>query len=213
MVLILDNYDSFTYNLVQYVGELGGDPHVRRSDVLTVEEALSGNFCGMIVSPGPGTPRAAGNTLQLIRGLSGVVPILGVCLGHQAIAEAFGGHVVRGERPVHGKSSEISHDGRGVFSGLPQPLQVGRYHSLVVGPESLPKCLRVTAQTNDGTVMGLRHSNLPVEGVQFHPESVLTKHGKRLLANFLQQCGVDQPKNSRPGTAGWHASTASMSAG
>jgi anthranilate synthase/aminodeoxychorismate synthase-like glutamine amidotransferase len=189
MVLILDNYDSFTYNLVQYLGELGAQMEIRRNDAITVAEALAGKYSGLLVSPGPGTPCTAGNTVELIRDLSGIIPILGVCLGHQAIAEAFGGNVVRAERPVHGKASEVSHDGCGVFSGLPQPLLVGRYHSLVVESESLPACLRVTAQTPDGIIMALRHATLPVEGVQFHPESVLTEHGKQMLGNFLRQCG------------------------
>ena len=193
MLLVIDNYDSFTYNLVQYLGELGAEPVVRRNDAITVAEALDGGYTGIVISPGPGTPRDAGMTLQIIREVSGAVPILGVCLGHQAIGEAFGGRVIRAPKPVHGKASEVTHDGAGIFAGVPQPLAVGRYHSLIVERSTLPRELEITAQTRDGLIMGLRHKHLPVEGVQFHPESVLTSHGKKMLANFLQQCSVAHP--------------------
>jgi anthranilate synthase component 2 len=193
MLLVIDNYDSFTYNLVQYLGELGADPVVRRNDAVTPAEVLEGNYTGIVISPGPGAPRDAGVTLEIIRELSGSLPILGVCLGHQAIGEAFGGRVIRAPKPIHGKASEVTHDERGAFEGLPQPLAVGRYHSLMVERESLPRELEITAQTRDGLIMGLRHRELPVEGVQFHPESVLTPHGKKMLANFLRQCGTARP--------------------
>jgi len=193
MLLVIDNYDSFTYNLVQYLGELGADPVVRRNDAIAPPEVLEGGYTGIVISPGPGTPRDAGVTLEIIRELSGSVPILGVCLGHQAIGEAFGGRVIRAPKPIHGKASEVTHDGRGAFEGLPQPLAVGRYHSLMVERETLPRELEITAQTRDGLIMGLRHRELPVEGVQFHPESVLTPNGKKILANFLRQCGAARP--------------------
>lgn len=188
MILVVDNYDSFTYNLVQYLGESGADPQVRRNDDITPEEALVGQYLGAVISPGPGVPRCAGNTLQLIRKLSGKMPLFGVCLGHQAIAEAFGGRIVRASRPVHGKASEIENDGRGVFANLPKSLKVGRYHSLIADRDTLPDELSISAQTADGTIMGLRHRTLPVEGVQFHPESVLTDHGKQMLLNFIELC-------------------------
>jgi anthranilate synthase/aminodeoxychorismate synthase-like glutamine amidotransferase len=190
MLLVIDNYDSFTYNLVQYLGELGAQPTVRRNDAITVAGVLAGSYAGIVISPGPGTPQDAGVSLEIIRHLSGIVPILGVCLGHQAIGEAFGGLVVRAPKPVHGKASEVTHDGQGVFDGLPQPLSVGRYHSLMVEREHLPAELQITAQTREGLIMGLRHKQLAVEGVQFHPESVLTSCGKQMLANFVRQCGV-----------------------
>jgi anthranilate synthase/aminodeoxychorismate synthase-like glutamine amidotransferase len=190
MLLVIDNYDSFTYNLVQYLGELGAEPTVRRNDDITVDGVLAGGYAGIVISPGPGTPQDAGVSLEIIRHLSGVVPILGVCLGHQAIGEAFGGLVVRAPKPVHGKASEVTHDGQGVFDGLPQPLSVGRYHSLMVEREHLPAELEITAQTREGLIMGLRHKKFAVEGVQFHPESVLTACGKQMLANFVRQCGA-----------------------
>jgi anthranilate synthase/aminodeoxychorismate synthase-like glutamine amidotransferase len=189
MLLVIDNYDSFTYNLVQYLGELGAEPTVRRNDAVTVAEVLAAGYAGIVISPGPGTPQDAGVSLEIIRRLSGTVPILGVCLGHQAIGEAFGGRVVRAPKPIHGKASEIAHDGQGVFAALPQPLSVGRYHSLMVERETLPSELEITAETCEGLIMGLRHKHLAVEGVQFHPESVLTACGKQMLANFVRQCG------------------------
>ncbi len=182
-VLVLDNYDSFTYNLVQYLGELGAEVEAVRNDRITVDELLARAYDRCVVSPGPCTPNEAGISLEAVRRLpEGGVPTLGVCLGHQALAQAFGGRVVL-HPPVHGKSTTITHDGRTVFAGLPSPLKVGRYHSLVVAPE-LPDCLEASAQ-GDGLLMALRHRQLPAEGVQFHPESVLTDEGKRLLANFL----------------------------
>lgn len=188
MLLVIDNFDSFTYNLVQYLGELGADPQVHRNDAITLEQIDKGGFAGIVVSPGPGTPRDAGISIPLIREFGGKLPILGVCLGHQAIGECFGGNVVRGERPVHGKASTIHHDGRGVFKGLPSEVEVGRYHSLVVERKTLPAVLEVSAETSDGVIMGLRHRELAIEGVQFHPESVLTETGKQMLKNFVDFC-------------------------
>ena len=185
MILIIDNYDSFTFNLVQYLGELGAEMIVRRNDKVTVAEIEAARPAKILISPGPGTPAEAGITLAAVEYFAGRVPILGVCLGHQAIGQAFGGRVVRAPVPVHGKPAEIEHDGRTIFRGLTSPFQAGRYHSLVVARDSVPDCLEVSAQTGDGLVMGLRHRTLPVEGVQFHPESILTPAGMRLLANFL----------------------------
>ncbi|MBF0613811.1 MAG: aminodeoxychorismate/anthranilate synthase component II [Magnetococcales bacterium] len=186
MLLLIDNYDSFTYNLAQYFGELGAEVQVFRNDVLTIEEIQALRPDHLVISPGPGNPDQAGITLEVIRRLSGQVPILGVCLGHQAIGQAFGGQVVRAPELMHGKTSWIEHDGRGVFNGLPMPFRATRYHSLVVARASVPECLQVTAWTGDGLIMGLRHRTLPVEGVQFHPESILTEHGHALLSNFLR---------------------------
>jgi len=188
MILVIDNYDSFTYNLVQYLGELGAEPVVRRNDALTVAEIQRAGYEGIVISPGPGRPSGAGISLQVIRELAGKAPILGVCLGHQAVGEAFGGSVVRAPRPIHGKASEVRHNGNGVFRGLESPIKVARYHSLLVERPSLPKELEITAETDDGLIMGLRHRSLPVEGVQFHPESVLTSAGMQMLANFLDEC-------------------------
>jgi anthranilate synthase/aminodeoxychorismate synthase-like glutamine amidotransferase len=185
MLFVIDNYDSFTFNLVQYLGELGAEMIVRRNDKVTVEEIAAARPAKILISPGPGTPVEAGITLAVVEYFAGRVPILGVCLGHQAIGQAFGGRVVRAPVPVHGKPAEIEHDGRTIFRGLTSPFEAGRYHSLVVARDSVPDCLEVSAQTGDGLVMGLRHRTLPVEGVQFHPESILTPEGKRLLANFL----------------------------
>lgn len=184
MIFLLDNYDSFTYNLYQYLGELGAEVRVERNDALGVQAVLDLNPQAIVISPGPGVPKAAGISLDLIRAVRGV-PLLGVCLGHQAIGEAFGGEVVRAH-PMHGKTSKIEHDGTGLFAGLSNPFVATRYHSLVVRRETLPSCLKVTAWTEDGTVMGLRHKELPMAGVQFHPESFLTEVGKDLLRNFLQ---------------------------
>lgn len=186
MLLLIDNYDSFTYNLAQYCGELGADVRVFRNDALTVEAIESMQPDHVVISPGPGTPDQAGITLEVIHRLAGKIPILGVCLGHQAIGQAFGGRVVRAPVLMHGKTSLIHHLGVGVFSQLPKPFLATRYHSLVVAAESVPDALQVTAWTDDGLVMGLRHKTLPVEGVQFHPESILTEHGHALLANFLR---------------------------
>jgi anthranilate synthase/aminodeoxychorismate synthase-like glutamine amidotransferase len=186
MLLMIDNYDSFTYNLVQYLGEMGEDLRVFRNDAVTIEEVRALRPDRVLISPGPCTPSQAGISVPLIRSLAGEVPILGVCLGHQAIGEAFGGEIVRAQRLMHGKTSPIYHRGEGVFRGLPSPFQATRYHSLIVRRETLPACLEVTAESDTGEIMGVRHRRLPVEGVQFHPESVLTEHGKALLANFLE---------------------------
>ena len=186
-VLVLDNYDSFTYNLVQYLGELGAGVEVFRNDALTVEQVLAGRYDRIVISPGPGVPSRAGITLPLVRQAAGRVPLLGVCLGHQAIGEAFGGRVVRAPAIFHGKTSEIHHDGRSLFRGIPSPFTATRYHSLVVDPTQVPACLEVSARTEDGVIMGVRHRDLPVEGVQFHPESILTPEGMHLLANFLER--------------------------
>jgi anthranilate synthase component II len=184
-VLLIDNYDSFTYNLVQYLGELGAEVLVRRNDEITPAEALEFNPDRIVVSPGPCTPREAGVSVELIAEASGKVPVLGVCLGHQAIGEAFGANVVRGE-PIHGKTAKIVHDGQGIYRGLDQGFEATRYHSLVIEPESVPESLVITSRTESGTIMGLRHREYPVEGVQFHPESVLTPCGRDLLKNFLE---------------------------
>jgi len=190
MLLVIDNYDSFTYNLVQFLGELGAEPQVVRNDAITVDEIARRNYSGIVISPGPGEPRGAGVSLQAIRELAGKVPILGVCLGHQAIGEAFGGRIVRAPRPIHGKSCMIHHDGTGVFAGLPSDVAIGRYHSLVIQRETCPAELQITAQTADGIIMGVRHRKYAVEGVQFHPESVLTPEGMAMLRNFCNQCAV-----------------------
>jgi 4-amino-4-deoxychorismate synthase (2-amino-4-deoxychorismate-forming) component II len=187
MLLVIDNYDSFTYNLVQYLGELGETIEVRRNDEVTID-AIDSQLRPerIVISPGPGTPDGAGISLKVIERFSGRVPLLGVCLGHQAIGQAFGGKVVRAPVLMHGKASEICHDGKTIFEGLEDHFQAGRYHSLIVERESLPACLEVSAFTPDDIIMGLRHRELKVEGVQFHPESILTEQGKELLANFLR---------------------------
>lgn len=187
MLLMIDNYDSFTYNLVQYFGELGQDVHVVRNDALTVEQALALNPFAICVSPGPCSPSQAGISIDLIKAAAGKVPLLGVCLGHQAIGEAFGGKVVRAKTIMHGKTSPVRHTNVGVFEGLPNPLTCIRYHSLAIERESLPDCLEVTAETADGEIMGVRHKTLDVEGVQFHPESILSDRGHDLLRNFLRR--------------------------
>jgi anthranilate synthase component II len=186
MLLLLDNYDSFTYNLYQYLGELGAETRVVRNDELTAEQALALRPERIVISPGPGTPDQSGITLELIRQAAGHVPLLGVCLGRQALGQAFGGRVVRAPSLMHGKTSPIHHDGRTIFAGLPDPFVATRYHSLIVDRASVPDCLEVSAWTADGIVMGLRHRGLPLEGVQFHPESILTVAGKDLLRNFLR---------------------------
>lgn len=186
MLLLIDNYDSFTYNLVHYVGELGADVIVRRNDALDVDAALAMNPAGILLSPGPCDPDQAGICLDLtLAAARARIPLLGVCLGHQTIGQAFGGRVVRHSEIVHGKMGRIHHEGRGVFAGLPSPFEATRYHSLVVERASLPDCLEVTAYLEDGTIMGLRHRELPIEGVQFHPESIASQHGHALLKNFL----------------------------
>ena len=189
MYLLIDNYDSFTYNLFHYLGELGAEVVVRRNDALTPDEALALQPSGIILSPGPCDPDKAGICLDLIQAAAGKLPLLGVCLGHQAIGQAFGGKVVRGPAPMHGKVSNIRHGGRGLFEGLPSPLEATRYHSLVVERESLPEVLEVTAESEDGVIMGLAHRELPIHGVQFHPESIASQDGHRLLANFLRMSG------------------------
>ena len=186
MILVIDNYDSFTYNLVQYLGELGAEPEVVRNDQTTVEEIEKKSPERIVISPGPKTPTEAGICLEVIGRFAGRLSILGVCLGHQAIGQAFGGQVIRAPEIMHGKTSLISHDGRTIFQGLPNPFPATRYHSLIVEQASLPNCLEVSASSPDGLIMGLRHREMKVEGVQFHPESVLTEAGKHLLSNFLR---------------------------
>jgi anthranilate synthase component 2 len=186
-VLVIDNYDSFTYNLVQYLGELEAKVVVRRNDEVSPEEIPELHPDRIVVSPGPCTPNEAGISLQVVeKAPVGGTPVLGVCLGHQAIGQAYGGRVVRAAEPVHGKTARILHDGEGVYKDLPQGFEATRYHSLVIEPESVPECLVITSRTEDGVIMGIRHKELPVEGVQFHPESVLTEDGRKLLKNFLE---------------------------
>ena len=187
-VLVVDNYDSFTYNLVQYLAELGEVPTVARNDDLTLAEVAAMDLLGVVISPGPCTPAEAGISTDIVRELGPGMPVLGVCLGHQCIGEAFGADIVRAPRVMHGKLSAIQHDGRGVFAGLPNPLTATRYHSLVIDPATVPAALEVTARTDDGVIMGVRHREFPVEGVQFHPESILTEGGHQLLRNFLDIC-------------------------
>ena len=186
MLLVIDNYDSFTYNLVQYLGELGAEMHIFRNDEITVDGVEELSPEKILISPGPGVPDGAGITLPIIERFAGRIPILGVCLGHQAIGQHFGGNVVRGPEPVHGKPVTVKHDGKSLFVGIEGEFQAGRYHSLVVERKSLPDSLEISAESPDGLIMGLRHRELPVEGVQFHPESILTEHGKVMLANFLR---------------------------
>jgi len=186
LILVIDNYDSFTYNLVQYLGELGAETVVKRNDQITLEEIEEMKPDRIVISPGPCTPSQAGICVPLVKHFAGKIPILGVCLGHQSIGEAFGGDVVRNGRIMHGKTSPIHHKGQGVFAGLPQPFDATRYHSLVVKRDTLPDCLEITAETAEGEIMGLRHREYAVEGVQFHPESALTPKGKELLANFVR---------------------------
>jgi anthranilate synthase component II len=187
MILMIDNYDSFTYNLVQYLGELGADVRVYRNDQITVAEIQRLAPTKIVISPGPCTPTEAGISCNVIREFAGRVPLLGVCLGHQCIGEVFGGEIVRAPALFHGKTSMIYHDGKTIFRGLPHPFGATRYHSLVIRRETLPDCLELSAETDDGVIMGVRHRELLVEGVQFHPESILTREGKQLLANFLSQ--------------------------
>ncbi|MGO8998284.1 MAG: anthranilate synthase component II [Polyangiaceae bacterium] len=195
-VLVLDNYDSFTFNLVQYLGELGATCEVVKNDELGVEGIVERAPDGLLISPGPCTPNEAGISLAAIRALSGKLPILGVCLGHQAIGQAFGGKVVRAGRLMHGKTSPVHHDGTGIFAGVASPFEATRYHSLLVERSSLPACLAVTAWTAEGEIMGLRHESLDVEGVQFHPESILTLEGKALLANWVKR--ASPPERGAP---------------
>ena len=189
MILLLDNYDSFTYNIYQLLSELGTEVEVIRHDCITVEEIRQRGYEALVISPGPGVPKEAGISEDAIRQLGAELPILGICLGHQAIGEVYGGKVVRAGAIVHGKSSALHHDGRGLYEGLPQNTPVARYHSLIVERESLPDCLEVASELEDGTIMGLRHKEYPVEGIQFHPESILTPEGHKMLANFLKRLG------------------------
>ena len=189
MFLLIDNYDSFTYNLFHFLGELGAEVEVQRNDAITVGDALARRPQGLVLSPGPCDPDKAGICLELVAEAAGTLPILGVCLGHQAIGQAFGGRVVRAAAPMHGKLSAVKHDGAGLFEGLPGPFEATRYHSLTVERDSLPDCLEVSAETDDGVIMGLRHKELPIHGVQFHPESIASEHGHALLRNFLAIAG------------------------
>jgi len=192
-ILVIDNYDSFTYNLVQYLGELGARVDVVRNDVEPLETMVARRPDGLVISPGPGEPGRAGHTVPAVCAFGGAgTPVLGVCLGHQGIGVAFGGRIVRARTLMHGKTSQVHHDGAGVFAGLPQPFEATRYHSLVIAEDTLPAELAVTARTADGEIMGVRHRSLPIEGVQFHPESVLTAEGRRLLGNFLARCAPRQ---------------------
>ena len=187
MILVIDNYDSFTYNLVQYLGELGEDVRVFRNDAITLDEIEALGPASLVISPGPCTPNEAGISIPQIERFAGSVPILGVCLGHQSIGQAFGGRVVHAKNVMHGKTSAINHTGKGVFARLPNPLTATRYHSLVIERATLPECLEITAWSDDGEIMGVRHRSYPIEGVQFHPESILTEAGHELLENFLRQ--------------------------
>ena len=185
MILVIDNYDSFTYNLVQYLGELGAEMKIFRNDKISIDEAVALKPEKVLVSPGPCSPKEAGISCNIIREFGSRVPLLGVCLGHQSIGEVYGGKVVRAERLMHGKTSPMLHNGESVFKGLPSPFDATRYHSLIIERESLPACLKITAETAEGEIMGVQHTEYPVHGVQFHPESILTQHGKALLQNFL----------------------------
>lgn len=190
MILLIDNYDSFTFNIVHHLGALGVECDVRRNDALSVDEALALNPSAIVISPGPGAPAEAGICCDLIRAAAGKVPVFGVCLGHQAIGQVFGADVVRAPVPMHGKISAVHHDGTGVFAGLPDPVDVVRYHSLTLAPNSIPETLVVNARTQDGVIMGVRHRDYPVHGVQFHPESIASVAGRELLANFLKIAGI-----------------------
>jgi anthranilate synthase/aminodeoxychorismate synthase-like glutamine amidotransferase len=185
MILVIDNYDSFTYNLVQYLGEMGQDLRVVRNDKISPDEIATLAPDKIVVSPGPCDPEHAGVSLQVIQRFAGEIPILGVCLGHQTIGQAFGGHIVRAGRLMHGKTSPVQHDGCGVFAGMPNPFEATRYHSLLIERDTLPDCLEISAETAEGEIMGVRHKDLPVEGVQFHPESILTEQGRHILENFV----------------------------
>jgi anthranilate synthase/aminodeoxychorismate synthase-like glutamine amidotransferase len=191
MILMIDNYDSFTFNIVQYLEQMGEDVVVFRNDKITVDRISRLKPQMIFLSPGPGTPRDAGVTVDVVREFHKTIPIMGICLGHQSIGYAFGGEIVRAGRIMHGKVSPVHHDGRTIFAGLPDPFTAGRYHSLVVHPETMPSCLEVSARTAEGEIMGLRHKEYPVEGIQFHPESVLTPQGKRILRNFIKHLGTN----------------------
>jgi anthranilate synthase/aminodeoxychorismate synthase-like glutamine amidotransferase len=207
-LLLIDNYDSFTYNLVQAFLVLGADVHVYRNDAMTVEQALAFAPSHLCISPGPGTPYDAGVSMDMIRAFAGRLPVLGVCLGHQSIVEVFGGKVVRAGRLMHGKTSIIQHDGASLFAGLPQPCEVGRYHSLIAAPETLPAQLEVTARTQEGEIMAVRHRSLMVEGVQFHPESILTPDGPALMKNFLEFTGGQRSRGGSGSVGANHAVSA-----
>ena len=186
MILMIDNYDSFTYNLVQYMGELGADIRVERNDRISIDEIASLAPKKIVISPGPCTPAKAGISVEVIKYFSGKVPVLGVCLGHQSVGAAFGGEIIKAGKLMHGKTSEVRHDGKTLFKGLPNPFTATRYHSLVLNRKTLPDCFEITAESDDNEIMGIRHKDLPVEGVQFHPESILTPNGKDLLKNFIE---------------------------
>lgn len=190
MILLIDNYDSFTYNLVHYFGELGGDIEVHRNDTITVDEVLAKKPEAIVLSPGPCDPDKAGICLELVKRAAGVIPIFGVCLGHQAIGQVFGGKVIRAPLCMHGKMSRISHEGKGVFEGLSDDFKATRYHSLTLDPDQIPDCLEVTARSEDGVIMGIQHKELPIYGVQFHPESIASEHGHDILANFMKLAGI-----------------------
>jgi anthranilate synthase component 2 len=191
MFILIDNYDSFTYNLFHYLGELGARLEVHRNDKIAVDEVMARHPQGIILSPGPCTPDTAGICLDLIKAAAGKVPIFGVCLGHQAIGQVFGGKVIRAPKPMHGKLSKVHHSGKGVFRDVPNDFDATRYHSLTVEPETFPAELEITAQSEDGVIQGLQHKSLPIFGVQFHPESIASEHGHKILANFLQDCGTN----------------------
>lgn len=190
MLLLLDNYDSFTYNIYQLFSDIGAQVEVVRSDKISIDEIRAKDYRGIIISPGPGIPQDAGISEEVIRQLGGEIPILGICLGHQAIGEVFGGRVVRAGEIVHGKASPIRHSGTGLYRDIPNPTEVARYHSLIIARESLPDVLDVTSQLDDGTIMGVRHKTLPIEGIQFHPESILTPEGRRMMQNYLTDIGA-----------------------
>jgi len=200
MLLLIDNYDSFTYNLVHYLGELGAVPEVVRNDKLSVDDALAMKPKAIVLSPGPCTPNEAGICLDLIRRAGSTVPILGVCLGHQAVGQAYGGKIVRAPVPMHGKLSKVRSTTKGVFAGIPSEIEVTRYHSLIVERETLPNCLEITAETDGGVIMGLQHRTYPVHGVQFHPESIASEHGHDLLSNFLDIAGLNPQRRNRAAT-------------
>lgn len=190
MILLIDNYDSFTYNLVHYFGELGADIEVHRNDTLSVDEALALKPEAIVLSPGPCDPDKAGICLELVERAAGKIPIFGVCLGHQAIGQVFGGKVIRAPLCMHGKMSQITHEGKGVFAGLPNGFQATRYHSLTLDPDQIPDCLEITARSEDGVIMGIQHKEMPIYGVQFHPESIASEHGHDILANFMKLAGL-----------------------
>ncbi|MBL8565810.1 MAG: aminodeoxychorismate/anthranilate synthase component II [Hyphomicrobiaceae bacterium] len=198
MLILIDNYDSFTYNLVHFLGELGAQSEVVRNDKMSAEEIIAAKPKAIVLSPGPCTPNEAGVCLDLIAKAGSTIPILGVCLGHQSIGQAYGGKVIRAPDPMHGKLSTVTHSDKGVFRGLPRKFQVTRYHSLIVERSSLPECLEVTAETSDGLIMGLQHKSHPVHGVQFHPESIASEHGHALLANFLELAGIPPRRRNSP---------------